>query len=155
MGMIKRFLICCVLAGAPTHAAAQSMQDHIVRQLQDQGFRIIEIAPTWLGRVRIVSSRDNLERELVFVPSTGEILRDYWVETDKDDNDRNDDGPQIFNPGGGHAGGSSGSGDDNGNEDDDKDDDDRGRSDDDDDDDDGGDEDDDEDDDDDDDDDDE
>ena len=101
--MIKRSIICIALAGTPFEAAAQSVQDHIVRQLREQGFRITEIAPTWLGRVRIVSTRNGLERELVFVPNTGEILRDYWIDVDDED-----DGPQIFNPGGGSSGGSGG-----------------------------------------------
>ena len=117
--MIKRSIICIALAGTPFEAAAQSVQDHIVRQLREQGYRITEIAPTWLGRVRIVSTRNGLERELVFVPNTGEILRDYWIDVDDED-----DGPQIFNPGGGSSGGSGGgSSSDDDDDDDDEDDD--------------------------------
>ena len=116
--MIKRSIICIALAGTPFEAAAQSVQDHIVRQLREQGFRITEIAPTWLGRVRIVSTRNGLERELVFVPNTGEILRDYWIDVDDED-----DGPQIFNPGGGSSGGSGGGSSSDDDDDDDEDDD--------------------------------
>jgi hypothetical protein len=60
-----------------------------------------------LGRIRVIAYRDDLRRELVFNPQTGEILRDYWRTIE----DGDDDGPRLFNPGGGIFGSS---GDDNG-----------------------------------------
>jgi len=125
--MLKKVIICLALSGAPQFAAAQSVQDQIVSQLRGQGFTEITMQRTWLGRIRVVALRDDLRRELVFNPQTGEILRDYWQEID------DDEGPTLFNPGGGSGGSGSngngngassgGSGNGGGDEDDDDDDD--------------------------------
>lgn len=135
--MIKQLMICFLLIGSPQIVAAQSVQDQIIAQLQQQGFTQIEVSRTWLGRVRIVSLRDDLQRELVFNPQTGEILRDFWQTI-------NGDGlasPRIVDPfrdsgsgggqssgggsseGGGSSGGDSGSGGDDDDDDDGDDDD--------------------------------
>jgi hypothetical protein len=63
----------------PAFAAAQTVQDSIISQLQNQGFTQIEVSRTLLGRVILKATSSQLERELVFNPTTGEILRDYWV----------------------------------------------------------------------------
>ncbi len=129
LGMLKKFAFCLVLIGAPQAAAAQSVQDQIVTQLRAQGFTEIALNRTWLGRVRVIAVRDDLRRELVFNPQTGEILRDYWVDAD-------DAGPRILNPGGGSdddAGGRRGNGGysgSSGNDDDEDDDEDDGNDDD-------------------------
>ncbi|MEM8978871.1 MAG: hypothetical protein AAGD04_05265 [Pseudomonadota bacterium] len=57
---------------------AQSVQDSVVEQLTAQGFEITKMRRTFLGRVRIEAQSEDLERELVFNPNTGEVLRDYW-----------------------------------------------------------------------------
>ncbi len=62
--------------GSPVHA--QSIQDSIVMQLQEQGYTDIVVNRTLLGRVRVVARNQTYERELVFNPTTGELLRDYW-----------------------------------------------------------------------------
>ncbi|MEL7181617.1 MAG: hypothetical protein AAFN63_17610, partial [Pseudomonadota bacterium] len=123
--MLKKIIVCVALATTPQVAAAQSVQDQIVSQLRDQGFGDIRVQRTWLGRIRVISQRDGVRRELVFNPQTGEILRDYWRDAD-------DDGPRLFNPGGGSsssggsgsngggAGSSSGSGGDDDDDDDDR-----------------------------------
>lgn len=107
-----RFISCAVLAlwvgAAPVWA--QDLQSRIIAQLQTQGFERIEITRTWLGRVRIDAEGPGMEREIVFNPNTGEILRDYWEsegsgrsglfapgdeedhEEDGDDDDGNDGG---------------------------------------------------------------
>lgn len=82
----------CLWAGL---ASAQSVQDQIVEQLQDQGFNRITVQRTLLGRTRIEAFSDTLERELVFNPNTGEILRDYWEPLDDDDDDG---GPRLRDP---------------------------------------------------------
>jgi hypothetical protein len=106
------FLLC------PGLASAQSVQDQIVSQLTAQGFSRIEVSRTLLGRIKIDARSANLDRELVFNPVTGEILRDYW--RDRDDgvasprvlvpsaDDRNDDrsGGRANNSGSGSSGGS-------------------------------------------------
>ncbi len=117
--MLKKVAICLALAGAPQFAAAQSVQDQIVTQLQGQGFSQITLERTWLGRVRVTALRDDLRRELVFNPQTGEILRDYWRTISG-----NDGGPPLFNPSGGGSNNPGGSGNDDDDEDDDDEDDD-------------------------------
>lgn len=112
--MLRKIVICLALAGTPQFAAAQSVQDQIVSQLRAQGFSEITLQRTWLGRVRVIAKRDDLRRELVFDPQTGEILRDYWRED-------NDDGPRLFNPGGSNSAGSSSERDDDDDDDDDDD----------------------------------
>lgn len=103
--MLKRLTICLALSGAPLTAAAQSVEEQIITQLRAQGFAVVERDATWLGRVRLVAVSDDLERELVFNPQTGEILRDYW---------EGREGVRIFNPfansSAGSPSGSSGSG---------------------------------------------
>ena len=105
--MLKKIVVCLALSGAPHVVAAQSVQDSIISQLQAQGFDNFSLNRTWLGRVRVVSYRDGLRRELVFNPQTGEILRDYWRNVD------DDDGPTLFNPSG--SSGTSGNGGSGGN----------------------------------------
>ncbi len=90
--MLKQIAICIALIGTPHLAAAQTIQDQLVEQLQAQGFTNMQVSRTWLGRVRIMSRRGDLVRELVFNPQTGEILRDLWK---TDDDDR---APWLFNP---------------------------------------------------------
>ena len=79
-----------LLSLSPVAGAAQSVQESIVAQLQAQGFNQIRVERTWLGRVRIVALSPTLERELVFNPQSGEILRDFWV--------GRDEGPTILDP---------------------------------------------------------
>lgn len=77
--MLKRaFLLGLLFAPLPLMAQTASVQDQIIGQLRDQGFTRIEVSRTLLGRVQLHATSDQLERELVFNPVTGEILRDYW-----------------------------------------------------------------------------
>lgn len=71
-------------------AFAQSVQEQIITQLQAQGYSEFLVERTWLGRIRIETSNGELDRELVFNPHTGEILRDRW-EVIRDNEDAADD----------------------------------------------------------------
>lgn len=62
-----------------TAAFAATAADQIVSQLRDQGFSQIEVERTWLGRTRILAQRGDANREIIFNPATGEILRDLWL----------------------------------------------------------------------------
>jgi len=124
---MKRHALALVLTLLPGFAAAQSVQDSIVQQLQSQGFSEFRVNRTLLGRVRIVALRDDLRREIVLNPTTGEILRDYWRDRDDDDDGS---GPRIVTP---PAPGEDGGDDDEEGGDDNEDDDDDGEDDDDDD----------------------
>ncbi len=84
--MFRKVLMIGAICTLPMAAAAQSVQDSIIAQLQAQGFDRIEVSRTLLGRVVLNATSNRLERELVFNPVTGEILRDYWEERG-DEND--------------------------------------------------------------------
>ena len=112
---------------------AQDIEARIIAQLRNQGFTQFEVTRTWLGRTRIEAEGPGIEREIIFNPRTGEILRDYWERED------DDEVGGIVSPNSG-SGSSSGEDDDDddhsgpggGGEDDDEDDDDDDRDDDDD-----------------------
>ena len=93
----------------PVRVATADYVDDVVVQLEDQGFGLIEVTRTLLGRTRIVASNGNGNgtRELILNARTGEILRDVWM------NSSGQSSPGLVN-------GSEGTpGDDDGNEDDD------------------------------------
>lgn len=76
--------------GAP--AAAQSSVDAIVTQLRSQGFEVLSIRRTLLGRSRIVAERPDGRREVVVNPRNGVVLRDFfYVREDKDDREEQDE----------------------------------------------------------------
>ena len=81
------------MAGAGM-AEARDRSDDIVRGLKRNGYRITEIGRTFLGRIRILATKDGGRREIIVNPVTGEILRDLWIarglgEDDWDDWDGN------------------------------------------------------------------
>ncbi|MBI1415995.1 MAG: hypothetical protein GC146_02125 [Limimaricola sp.] len=98
--MLRRLIMTLVLSVAPLAVAAQSVEDSIVAQLRQQGFTEIKITHTLLGRVRIDATSKSLYREVVFNPTTGEVLRDYWRQLSTGD----EVGPILIDP---SAGGSS------------------------------------------------
>jgi hypothetical protein len=59
--------------------AAQSIRDDVEAALVAQGYEIVNVGRTWLGRLRVVAENDEIRREIVINPSTGEVLRDYSV----------------------------------------------------------------------------
>lgn len=81
-------------------ALAQSVEQQVISALEAQGYRVLELHDTWLGRLRVIAENTEVRRELVFNPGTGEILRDYVVRlavldaralADRNDNDSNND----------------------------------------------------------------
>lgn len=58
-------------------AAARNVESEVAARLAREGFRITSRRRTWLGRVRIEAGKGKLQREVVFDPTSGEILRDY------------------------------------------------------------------------------
>jgi len=98
-----------LLLTLPAAGWALSVQEQIVEQLTEQGFYQIEVSRTLLGRVRIVAVSLEYRREIVFNPTTGEILRDYVAALDGAVAE-----PKVFLPGvpstSSGRGGNSGSG---------------------------------------------
>src|SRR5210317_826232 len=48
----------------------------VAEELADQGYQVSRISKTFWGRVKIISRKGELEREVILNPNTGEILRD-------------------------------------------------------------------------------
>jgi len=69
-------LVAATLA-AP--AVAQDIRDDVEAALVAQGYEIVNVSRTWLGRLRLVAENDEIRREIVINPTTGEVLRDYSV----------------------------------------------------------------------------
>lgn len=81
-------LTAVVLTAAPALAQTTSVVDQVIAQLKLQGYTKITMGRTFLGRTRIVAQNDEMRREIIINPATGEVLRDYWeVEDDDHDND--------------------------------------------------------------------
>ncbi|MBM1222246.1 PepSY domain-containing protein [Ponticoccus sp. SC2-23] len=95
--MSKRSLklaVALALGLFPGASFAQTAEESIISQLSQQGFTNISVSRTLLGRTRIQATSSSLRREIVFDPTTGVILRDYWRDLDDDD----DDGNRLINP---------------------------------------------------------
>ena len=60
-----------------TAGSASPGQDLVTAALREQGFEVTLVHWTWLGRIRIIAVSDDIRREIVINPNTGEILRDY------------------------------------------------------------------------------
>ncbi len=71
------YAVVAALGG--TAAYGQDASEVLIGQLEDQGFRIVLIENTWLGRIRILAEKIGGTREIVLNPNTGEILRDLWT----------------------------------------------------------------------------
>lgn len=76
--MIRRIFILAALSlpFAPS-ADAQDAEAHITSLLVDQGFVVIRVERTLLGRIQVWAERGVIRREIVINRRSGEILRDY------------------------------------------------------------------------------
>lgn len=68
-----------VAASLAAPVAAQDIRDDVEAALVAQGYEIVNVSRTWLGRLRLVAENDEIRREIVINPTTGEVLRDYSV----------------------------------------------------------------------------
>ncbi|WP_050528930.1 hypothetical protein [Pseudaestuariivita atlantica] len=127
------WIAAAVIAGGLAGGAqAETPKDLIIKRLVADGFTRMEVSRTFLGRIRIVATRPGAEREIVFNPTNGLILRDYLELDDAGDDDEDEDNGSSqaqVSSGSGSGGGSSsnsgsGSGGDDEPDDDDSDDDD-------------------------------
>ncbi|MEL6573415.1 MAG: hypothetical protein AAFQ64_17275 [Pseudomonadota bacterium] len=73
---MRNVLIILAFLLIPLSAAAQSVEDQVATQLRTQGYDVITMSRTLLGRLRVLAQSEEFERELVINPTTGEILRD-------------------------------------------------------------------------------
>jgi hypothetical protein len=60
-------------------AEAKDLSDDVVRQLKRNGYKVLSVSRTLLGRTRIRAAKGGGEREIIMNAATGEILRDVWI----------------------------------------------------------------------------
>lgn len=75
---LAAFAFTALLALA-TPVRAETTEERIAAALTEQGYVIVSMERTWLGRLRVLAEDGQFRRELVFNPVTGEILRDLSV----------------------------------------------------------------------------
>ncbi len=62
----------------------------VIERLEEEGYEVLDVESTWLGRFRLEAHSDKFEREIVFAPGAGTYLRDDVSplnEGDADDDD--------------------------------------------------------------------
>ncbi len=67
------------LAAAAVPGWGQTPEEMIIASLEEQGYHVVLRDRTWLGRIWLLVENDEVRREIVFNPGTGEIMRDYAV----------------------------------------------------------------------------
>ncbi len=101
----RRFFLLAglaTMASGPAWAQQESIIDNVLAQIRQQGFEIIEVRRTLLGRIRVLARRGNQTREVVFDPRNGVILRDFTRGSAGSDDDG--DGGGTSGPGSGERG---------------------------------------------------
>lgn len=78
LARLLRGAAAAVMIAAAVPAAAQplSLEAQIAAALAEQGYAVLYMERTWLGRLRVVAEDATRRRELVFDPGSGEILND-------------------------------------------------------------------------------
>lgn len=59
----------------------------LIEQLAEEGYEVLEIESTWLGRLKVEAHSDSFEREIVLAPGAGTFLRDDISPLEEDDFD--------------------------------------------------------------------
>ena len=81
--MIRRTFLRRLALGprpvSPPAPPAADPVDDITAEIRAQGFTIVRVQRTLLGRVRIIGQRRAIRREVVIDPTTGEIRRDLLI----------------------------------------------------------------------------
>lgn len=97
---MRRVFLVAALLVLGAKAGADTISDQVIKNLRAQGFEVVQMDRTWLGRMWILARNDTTQREVVFNPATGEILRDYAVllATLKRPDDNGSDGPLPIIP---------------------------------------------------------
>jgi hypothetical protein len=79
-----------VLAAVVGTAAVAAPVDDLVAKLRAEGWTKIEVEPEGAAHMEIEAYRDGMEREILIMTATGEVILDS-VEADDDDRDGDDD----------------------------------------------------------------
>ena len=101
-------------ANGPTasYQIAQQTYSSVIAQLQNSGYRIVEVKRTFLGRSRILARNNVHFREVIVSRSTGEVKRDVVIQIIAEGTDGGGNGSSLgsASSSGGSGSGSSGSG---------------------------------------------
>ena len=62
----------------------------LIEQLEDEGYEIIDVESTFLGRYKLEAHSNEYEREIVIAPGAGTFLRDE-ISPLNEDSDNDDD----------------------------------------------------------------
>ena len=77
MKFVKILLVLILTVSAvPAFSDMAPTVSTVAEELADQGYQVSRISKTFWGRVKIIAQKDDLEREVILNPNTGEILRD-------------------------------------------------------------------------------
>lgn len=79
---MRKLLLAGVVACFAMPGLAEDLPTLWAKQLIIEGYEDIEIRRTILGRIRIIATKDDAEREIILNPRTGEVLRDYFWRDD-------------------------------------------------------------------------
>ena len=60
---------------------------NLVEQLESEGYQVLTVTATWLGRIKVEAHSETNEREIVVAPGAGTILRDDISPLEEDDID--------------------------------------------------------------------
>jgi hypothetical protein len=105
--LFKRFCgILILYFSLSVSASATEFRDAMLDQLTTEGFKIKAVQNTFLGRLKIYAIREDIGRELVINPYTGEVFRDFsksilerkrplLITLDDDKDTQNIDNPSI------------------------------------------------------------
>ena len=85
----QALLLSVALSAAAAAVQAQSPQENVIRLLLDQGFEITSQRRTLLGRFKIVATDGTYIREIVILPTTGDVLRDQLTYATGENRGRN------------------------------------------------------------------
>jgi len=83
-GVMTAALVAMVISGgaavakSPTEYMNTTAVQNVARQLAMQGYVIVDVEWTLLGRLKIEAVADGFEREIVVNRFSGEVLRDEW-----------------------------------------------------------------------------
>ena len=76
-GAMPLACITAVLLLYPAMGAAQAREADLIKQMETNGYVLVDRSKSWLGRVVLDFENQTAEREIIFSPVNGEILRDY------------------------------------------------------------------------------
>ena len=77
--MNKLLLAVALWVGIIGAGWARTVEEQLLASLQAQGYVVLDLGYTFLGRLRVVAENGEIRREIVVNPGTGEILRDYAI----------------------------------------------------------------------------